>query len=156
MKKILIALDYAPTSQKVAETGYALGKAMNSEVILMHVLADAHHYSTMEYPVMGFGGYMNIDPVKLDLVDQQLKQVSQEFLDQSKNHLYDKTIQTLIKEGDPADSILAASQELFVDIIVMGSHSRKWLEKILMGSVAEKVLRHTTIPLFIVPTKNVN
>jgi len=35
----------------------------------------------------------------------------------------------------------------------MGSHSRKWLENILIGSVDEKVLHHTTIPLFIVPTK---
>jgi nucleotide-binding universal stress UspA family protein len=35
----------------------------------------------------------------------------------------------------------------------MGSHSRRWLEKILMGSVTETVLHKTTIPLFIVPTK---
>jgi nucleotide-binding universal stress UspA family protein len=35
----------------------------------------------------------------------------------------------------------------------MGSHSRKWLEKIVMGSVTEKVLNQTSIPLFIVPTK---
>ena len=35
----------------------------------------------------------------------------------------------------------------------MGSHSRRWLENILMGSVAEKVLHHSTIPIFIIPTK---
>ncbi|TFH50172.1 MAG: universal stress protein, partial [Bacteroidia bacterium] len=34
-----------------------------------------------------------------------------------------------------------------------GSHSRKWLENIVMGSVSEKVLRSTSIPLFIIPTK---
>ena len=39
------------------------------------------------------------------------------------------------------------------DVIVMGSHSRSGLDKILMGSVAEKVLHHTSIPLFIIPTK---
>jgi nucleotide-binding universal stress UspA family protein len=38
-------------------------------------------------------------------------------------------------------------------IIVMGSHSHKWIENVLLGSVTEKVLRHTTIPLFIIPTK---
>jgi nucleotide-binding universal stress UspA family protein len=39
------------------------------------------------------------------------------------------------------------------DVIVIGSHSRKWLENIVMGSVTEKVLHHTSIPLLIVPTK---
>jgi len=36
---------------------------------------------------------------------------------------------------------------------VMGSHSRKWLENIILGSEAENVLKMTAIPLFIVPTK---
>jgi nucleotide-binding universal stress UspA family protein len=156
MKKILIALDYDPTAQKVAETGHALGKAMRAEVVLMHVLANAMHYSTMQYPVMGFGGYMNIDPNQLDRVDKQLKQSSQDFLNQTKNHLFDKTIQTLVTEGDAAESIIEMAKATSADIIVMGSHSRKWLEQIVMGSVAEKVLRHTTLPMFIVPTKKTN
>jgi len=42
---------------------------------------------------------------------------------------------------------------LHADIIVMGSHSRRWLENIVMGSVTEEVLHHTSIPLFIIPTK---
>jgi len=41
-----------------------------------------------------------------------------------------------------------------VDCIVMGSHSQKWLENIIIGSVTQEVLRKTTIPLFIIPTKN--
>lgn len=156
MKKILIALDYDPTSQKVAESGYALGKAMRAKVVLMHVISEALHYASIHYPVMGFGGYMNIDPKQLDRVDKQLKQTSQDFLNQTKNHLFDKTIQTLVTEGDPAESIIEMATATSADIIVMGSHSRKWLEQIVMGSVAEQVLRKTTIPLFIVPTKKVN
>jgi len=39
------------------------------------------------------------------------------------------------------------------DFIVLGSHSRKWLENIVMGSVTENVLRKTSIPLLIIPTK---
>jgi nucleotide-binding universal stress UspA family protein len=42
---------------------------------------------------------------------------------------------------------------LNADIVVLGSHSRKWLENVVMGSVTEKVLRQTSKPLFIVPTK---
>ena len=101
---------------------------------------------------MGLTGYMDVEPFQLDSVDG-LKKASQHFLDKSKQHLGDKTIQTQVKEGDFAESILKTAKDLQVDIIVMGSHSRKWLEKIVMGSVTEKVLNHTSIPLFIIPTK---
>ncbi len=59
----------------------------------------------------------------------------------------------MVKEGDFADSILVTAKEMHADIIVMGSHSRRWLEGILMGSVTEKVLHHTSIPVCIIPTK---
>ena len=71
----------------------------------------------------------------------------------SRNHLGDATIQTVIEEGDFADSILKTAKRVHADLIVMGSHSRKWLESIVMGSVTEEVLHQTTIPLYIVPTK---
>ena len=67
--------------------------------------------------------------------------------------VWDETIQTMIKEGDFAESILKAAKESHAEIIAIGSHSRKWLENIVMGSVTEKVLHHTSIPLFIIPTK---
>ena len=156
MKKVLIALDYDQTSQKVAETGHSFGKAMGAETILMHMISNAVHYTSIKYPVMGFGGYLNIDPKQLDLVDTGLRQASQGFLDLSKKHLFDETIQTLVQEGDTSESIIEIAQKVNADIIVMGSHSRKWLEQIVMGSVTEKVLRHTTIPMLIVPTKKNN
>ena len=46
MKKILIALDYNPTAQKIAETGFSLAKAMNAQVVLLHVIADPVYYSS--------------------------------------------------------------------------------------------------------------
>jgi nucleotide-binding universal stress UspA family protein len=48
---------------------------------------------------------------------------------------------------------LEAAKEQHADFVVLGSHSQKWLENVIMGSVAEKVLRLTTIPLHIIPTK---
>jgi nucleotide-binding universal stress UspA family protein len=153
IKKVLIALDYNPTAQKIAESGYLLAKSLGAEVILLHVISDLVYYSSIEYsPIMGFDGYMNMGPLQLDTVDG-LKKASQKYLDKTKHHLGDKNIQTLIKEGDFALSIVEAAKESHADIIVIGSHSRQWLENIVMGSVTEKVLRQTTIPLFIVPTK---
>lgn len=153
IKKVLIALDYSPTAQKVAETGFSMAKAMKAEVILLHVISDPVYYSSTEYsPIMGFTGYMNLDPLQLDTVGT-LKNASIKFLDKSRDHLGDKTIKTLVGEGDFADTILKTAKDMHADIIAMGSHSRKWLENILMGSVTEKVLHNTSIPLFIIPTK---
>jgi len=151
--KVLIALDYNPTAQKVAETGFSMAKAMNAEVTLLHVIADPVYYSSMEYsPIMGYNGYMEMGVSKIDTAEG-LKGASMQFLDKSKHHLGDQTIVTLVKEGDFAESILKTAKEIHADIIVMGSHSRKWLDNIVMGSVTEKVLHHTSIPLFIIPTK---
>jgi nucleotide-binding universal stress UspA family protein len=152
-ERILIALDYDPTAQKVAEAGYSLAKAMAAEIILLHVISDAVYYSSSEYsPMLGFEGYIDMGPLQFNS-DDALKKVSRLFLDKSKRHLGDTNIQTQVKEGDFAESILKTAKDSHVDIIVMGSHSRKWLEEIVMGSVTEKVLRHSLIPLLIVPTK---
>lgn len=153
MKKVLIALDYNPTAQKVAEEGFSMAKAMNAEVTLLHVISDPVYYSSAGYsPIMGFEGFMEMGPVQLISVDS-LKKAALHFLDKSRNHLGDKTIQTLVAEGDFAETILETAKARHADVIVMGSHSRKWLENIVMGSVSEKVLHLTSIPLYIIPTK---
>jgi len=94
-------------------------------------------------------------PLQLDSVDE-LKQASQNFLEKVKRHLGDDKILTVIKEGEFAEIILETATELDADIIVMGSHSTKWLENIVMGSVTADVLKKTTIPMFIIPTKKRN
>jgi len=153
MKKILIALDYDPTAQKVAEQGFALAKSMDAKVILLHVISDPVYYSSTEYsPIMGLDTSMELSPVQLDSVDG-LKKVSHQFLERLNNHYDEKTALTIVEEGDYAQCILKIAKDQHADIIVMGSHSRKWLEEIVMGSVTENVLHHTTLPLFIIPTK---
>jgi len=152
-KKVLIALDYDPTAQKVAETGFSMAKAMDAEVILLHVISDPVYYASTEYsPIMGYSGYMDMEPLVLNNIEG-LKKASLHFLDKTKQHLGDKTIRMLVDEGDFADSILASAKSEHVDLIVMGSHSHRWLDEILMGNVTERVLHHTSIPLFIIPTK---
>lgn len=156
MKKVLIALDYDPAAQKVAEKGFSLAKTMKAEVILLHVIADEIYYSTLEYsPIMGFSGFNNTD-FSLLANSEGLTKASQYFLDKTKRHLHDETIQTVIEKGDFSEAILNTAKHLHADLIVMGSHSRRWLEQILLGSVTEKVLHNTSIPLFIVPTRRLD
>jgi nucleotide-binding universal stress UspA family protein len=151
MKRILIALDFDPTAQKVAEVGYSFATSLGAEVILMHVIVDPIYYSSIEsFPIMGYTGSL-ITPLQIMDVEETKKE-SGLFLDKIKVHLGDENIKTIIKEGDFAEVILQTSEELKVDTIVMGSHSRRWLEEIIMGSVTEEVLRRSTIPLFIIPT----
>jgi nucleotide-binding universal stress UspA family protein len=156
IKKVMIALDYNPTAQKVAEVGFSMAKAMKAEVILLHVILEPFYYYSEEYsPIMGFNGYMAEGSSQLDDVNG-LKKASLQFLDKTKHHLGDKDILTKVAKGDSAETILKTAKNLHADIIVMGSHSRKWLENIVMGSVTEKVLHKTSIPLFIIPTKKHN
>ena len=152
-KKVLIALDYDPSTKKIAETGYSFAKAMGAEIILLHVIADTTYYSALEYsPIVGMVDFSFGDLTNTSNPDG-LKKETIHFLEKIKKHLGDETIQTIVREGDFAESILKAAKEVHADAIVIGSHSQKWFENILMGSVTEKVLRNTILPLFIVPTK---
>ncbi len=156
MKKVLIALDYDPTAQKVAEQGYSLAKKMGAEVVLLHVIADTTYYSGLEYsPIVGFMGFSAADTSHL-LEPNGLKKATEHYLEKTRLHLGGERIQTLVREGDFADAILQTAKHLHADIIVMGSHSRRWLNEILMGSVTEKVLHRTSKPLFIIPIKKHN
>lgn len=153
MKRILIALDYGPTAQKVAETGFSLGGYPHSETTLLHVIVNPSYYASTVYdPMMAFGGYTNLDFLAPDITDD-LKNTSLDFLEKCKRHLGDDSVKIMVKEGSIAESILEAALELNADIVVMGSHSRRWLEDILLGSITEHVLHHTVAPLLIIPTK---
>jgi len=143
IKKVLIALDYDASSQKVAEEGYALAQALHAETILLHVVS--------ELPVY-YSAYTYVHEFRVDML-ADLKTATQKFLDKAKAHLGDDSIQTMLVDGEIADSILKSAKDLNVGVIVMGSHSRKWLEDIILGSEAEDVLKKTTIPMYIIPTK---
>jgi len=149
MKKVLIALDYDPTSKKVAEAGFAMAKATGAEITLLHVMLNRVMYASA-YANMGA---WQIDTVETFEALKILETGSRNFLKKTKKYLGDETIETIHKEGDAAYMILQTADEIKADCIVMGSHSQKWLENILMGSVTEEVLRKTTIPMFIIPTK---
>ncbi|RTL49976.1 MAG: universal stress protein [Sphingobacteriales bacterium] len=149
MKKVLIALDYNPSAQFIAEQGYQLAKAMQSEVCLVHVVADAGYYSVDYSPIMGFGGFNTANTIELV---EELKKQARQFLSSAALHVGDGNIPTMILEGDTADAILSYADEYKADIIVLGSHSHSGLDTLLMGNVPAKILKYTKKPLFIIPT----
>lgn len=156
MKKILIALDYGPTARKVAEIGATLAKPLNAEVVLLHILADVTYYATPQYSTLM--GFTNFDVNEFNqMIDVEgLKKAGEYFLDKIKGYLGGENISTLIEEGDDiGETILKTANRIGAEIIVMGSHSRRWLEQILVGSATEDVLHKTTLPLLIIPVKDV-
>jgi len=150
MKKICIALDTSPSAEKVAELGYKYAKAIDAEVTLVHVINDASYY-TMNYdPIMGYAGFLTSNTFEMI---EGLRSESENFLNASVKHLKDDNIKTAVLDGDTSDAILEFANEWEADLIVMGTHSRSGLANLLMGSNAVDVVKHSKIPLLIVPTK---
>jgi nucleotide-binding universal stress UspA family protein len=65
----------------------------------------------------------------------------------------DYKVWTFIEEGKPSEKVLKVAEEWGADLIVCGTHGRKGFEHLLMGSVAERLIRHSTIPLLVIPIK---
>jgi len=153
IKKVLIALDYDSNSNEIAKIGYQLAQKMGAQTILLHVLFDQTNFSSTQFdPMMGMGAYDY--NVFAEVVDAESYTIAgNQYLEHIKKFLNDDSIQLLVKIGDASDEILATSISTQSDLIVMGTHSKKWLEKVLVGSVAASVLEQTEIPLLVIPTK---
>ncbi len=149
MKKVIIALDYNPNSEKVVEEGYKLATLMGAEVCLLHVLAEVRYYGMQYEPFMGYEGYAF--PVDYNIQEEFVK-VAQDYLEKTKKHLKGDNITTQLMEGDTAKKILEHSENWNADLIVMGTHSHSTLEKIFLGTVASTVLEKTKVPVYMVPT----
>lgn len=151
MKKVLIAIDYHPVSEEVVKAGYELAKNLNAEVCLLHVLGDVGYYGTQYPSFMGFDGYSGMTP-DLDLA-LEMRNIAEEFIEKAKEHLNDERVSTKIMEGDAARNILNFAEEWGASVLVMGTHSHSTLEKLLIGTVAGKILEKTKTPVYLVPIK---
>lgn len=151
MKKVLVAIDYHPSSEKVAQAALELTKTMQAEICLIHVLADVSYYG-MEFPTfMGYEGYAPIGP-DFEMA-REMRNVAQDFLSKAAAHLDHQNVTTHLTEGNTANAILEYASQWQADLLVMGTHSHSGLEKLLMGTVAQKVIEKTTIPVYLVPVK---
>jgi len=122
---------------------------MKAEVTLVHVMTDPAYYAMNYSPIMGYrGGYTN---GTLAIVND-LKIEAWKFLTAAVKHLGDDKIKPKILTGETADAILEYSQSRKVDLIVMGSHNHKGLERLFVIDVATYIQKHSKIPLLTIPT----
>ena len=151
MKKVLVAIDYNPVSEKVANAALDLVKNMPAEICLIHVLADVSYYGTQFPTFLGYDGYAGMGPdIEMAL---EMRNVAEDFLSKAAAHIDHPNVSTHLTEGGTANAILNYAREWQADLLVMGTHSHSGLEKLLMGTVAEKVIEKTEIPVYLVPIK---
>ena len=140
MKKILIAIDDGPASEKIATQGFELGQQLNAEIALISV-ADTEFLITTSDVTPGQMAHI----IKNEHIEKQKKLIDKLFKNMQ--------VSNFVETGIPHEMILKVADEWEADMIVMGTHGRTGLKHLLMGSVAEKVIRHSTKPLYIIPTK---
>jgi nucleotide-binding universal stress UspA family protein len=143
IKKVLIVMDLHPSSQKIIEVGYNLAKDIKATVILLQIKVGLVNYSLI---------YKKMETLKPNNLEN-FKVAAMGFFEKQKQEPGDDTIHTIVKPGDFAESILKTAKEMDIDTIVMGSHSTKWLEEMILDRVTDEVLQQTTVHILIVPTR---
>lgn len=140
-RHILIAVDSSEFSLKAASLGLTMAADLGAEVTLLFVIEEAKAVAS---PDAGFG---------LSDALVILTKEAEETLDTIAKSAPQMTLKRLMPEGDPRVDILTTAKVIGADLIVMGTHGRTGLRHMIMGSVAEYVVRHSSIPVLIVPTK---
>src|SRR5437868_2230159 len=130
---ILVPTDFSPQAAAAFEFAVALAKPNRARLLLLH-----------------------IDPLPLfhgEVIDRRQPEYQQRLRDAItalKPSDPAVEVERLLAEGVPADEIIAFAKERNCDLIVMGTHGRTGLERVLMGSVAERVVRTAPCPVLTV------
>jgi nucleotide-binding universal stress UspA family protein len=140
-KKVLIAVDSDPVSVCAAETGVDLAQALGADVAFIHVVD-----SSLAYPGdTGVPPHEMIASAKLD---------SKRLVTTIRQHLSPQSSAVeFIEVGRPWEEIVKAAKEWSADLIVIGTHGRSGMQRAVIGSVAEAVMRHAPCPLVAVRPK---
>ena len=143
-KRILIATDGSPLSQKAVESGLSLAGLTGASVVALKVVP--------RYPRSYFEGGLPVDAADIKRIEKQWADAAQELVDKVKVQGTDEgvTVKTVVAKSDLiAESIIAAAKKHKADIVVMASHGRKGIKRILLGSEALAVLTHSEVPVLI-------
>ena len=150
-QKILIATDGSKCSQNAVLQGMELAKLMGVKVYILYVL-DKNAYIP---PVLETSIYLGS---KWDVMEEMLRQEGDDAIQYAKKVAEDNEIdyEGVVVEGDPAHSILEFAEQNKVDLIIIGTLGKGGLERFLLGSVADKVVRHSKISVLVVKKQKQN
>ncbi len=137
LKKILIPVDFSPHSDQAMHSGLALAKQLGTPVMLFHVIPQP--------------------PAEITRMVATEKQVEAELRSIAEKELTARAagksipVESLVVwGGNPVTEICLVAERQGVDLIIMGSHGRTGLDHMLIGSVAERVIRHAPCAVLVV------
>jgi nucleotide-binding universal stress UspA family protein len=134
VRTILHPTDFSPNSQYALHVAAALARDYDAELIVMHV----HAIPVALYGEAGVAPVPDTsaaEQAELDSIDIPGVRVSR-----------------VMTEGEPVGEILRVAEERHADMIVMGTHGRRGLTRLVMGSVSELVVRRANCPVLTVRT----
>ena len=141
-KRILVPVDGSDLSNDAFEQAVSLAKLVEGTVTVIHVIE--HMYS--DYTILEGQEMISASTLIRSETREQVQTFLAEYSLQGKKEGVE--IRTLIKEGPVAHEIINISKSF--DLIIIGTHGRRMIASLLMGSVAEKVSRHAHCPVMLV------
>lgn len=136
---VLVPVDFSASSRKALDYALAFAKQFSAKLVVLHVV---------ELPYVGAGlGEMEAPPMETELrgyAEEHLQRLVQSHLAGRIEH------STLLRSGQPWYEVAEAAKETDAHLIIMGTHGYTGLKHVLMGSTAERVVRHAPCPVLIV------
>lgn len=140
--KILVPIDFSECSERALDVAIDLAKGFGATLHLTHVYPSSAYVAPPLVP----------GPVLVGQFRDQSHRAFEDYRERVRKERGLDAPGTLL-EGVPHAEIVRLARELGVDLIVLGTHGRSGLEHLLLGSVAERVLRTATVPVLTVPRK---
>ncbi len=131
IKKILLPTDFSEGSKNALPYAMELAKQYNASLYLIHVIYDLSQASGLHVP------HVNLDQLYLEIEATAKKELERFGLEE----LRGLNVHREIIRGVPYEEIIKFAEKNQIDLIVIGTHGRKGLEKVFFGSTAEQVVR---------------
>ncbi len=142
--KILIAVDLSESSELVIKKGIELAIKMEASVILSSVVPMYVDYLQSQ---------MSMVPTPWDEIYTAQKEAAIKELALVQNKYPQLSIEIFVEVGNAKDVVIEKAIMDKVDYIVVGTHGRTGFSHVVMGSTAEYIVRHATMPVMVVPMK---
>jgi len=143
-QRILIATDGSTLSKKAVRNGIGLAKAVGADLVAVNVIP--------RYPISYFEGAITVSPDHIAKTEKRWADKGQEVVDsvcEAASAEGVKCKPVIVRSDLVAESILSTAKKSKCDLIVMASHGRKGLKRVLLGSETQQVLTHSQIPVLV-------
>jgi len=153
LKKIMIATDGLDCSRVAVDEGIRLAKLSGGIVYAVHVVPMAYLPSINENSFSSISVTPNWESIQS--IKEAWKKQGQQAVNYVKNlgETEGINVEPVLLEGDPADELIQYAEKEKMDVVIMGTHGKAGFDRLLLGSVAGNVVRHSKIPVMVVRDK---